>query len=317
MMKPLIIYHADCTDGYGAAFAAWLKFGDDADYFPAHYGKCETPDAMANYLPEYQFRPVYVIDFSFPRSVMEVLMREASSLIWLDHHATSFRDWCGATYLDKNDKYASSVVIAGELAPRILVELDNCRSGALIAWHHFHPEKPVPRLFAHIDDYDRWVFRLPNTKEISLALSSYAPWSFEQWSDMVVSLGTAEERETPMYQLVIAEGQALLRMQEALVRSVMVDAVPCLLPGCDTPGLAVTCPMLLANDVGAALAQQCGTYAMCWYQRGDGSLKVSLRSAGTVDVSRIAEVQGGGGHPGAAGFTTQPRQLGQWLSPYR
>ena len=28
-MKPLVIYHANCADGFGAAFAAWLKFGDD------------------------------------------------------------------------------------------------------------------------------------------------------------------------------------------------------------------------------------------------------------------------------------------------
>ena len=27
-MKPLVIYHANCADGFGAAFAAWLKLGD-------------------------------------------------------------------------------------------------------------------------------------------------------------------------------------------------------------------------------------------------------------------------------------------------
>ena len=26
-MKPLIIYHAHCADGFGAAYAAWCKFG--------------------------------------------------------------------------------------------------------------------------------------------------------------------------------------------------------------------------------------------------------------------------------------------------
>ena len=28
MTKPLVIYHANCADGFGAAFAAWLKLGD-------------------------------------------------------------------------------------------------------------------------------------------------------------------------------------------------------------------------------------------------------------------------------------------------
>jgi phosphoesterase RecJ-like protein len=36
----------------------------------------------------------------------------------------------------------------------------------------------------------------------------------------------------------------------------------------------------------------------------DGSVKVSLRSVGTVDVQRIACAQGGGGHRFAAGFTS-------------
>ena len=38
-MKPLVIYHANCADGFGAAFAAWLKFGDEAEYQAAQYGK--------------------------------------------------------------------------------------------------------------------------------------------------------------------------------------------------------------------------------------------------------------------------------------
>ena len=37
----------------------------------------------------------------------------------------------------------------------------------------------------------------------------------------------------------------------------------------------------------------------------DGSVRVSLRSLGSVDVRRIAEAHGGGGHRYAAGFTSE------------
>ena len=37
----------------------------------------------------------------------------------------------------------------------------------------------------------------------------------------------------------------------------------------------------------------------------DGSIKVSLRSVGAVDVCRIATANGGGGHRFAAGFTSR------------
>ena len=37
----------------------------------------------------------------------------------------------------------------------------------------------------------------------------------------------------------------------------------------------------------------------------DGTVRVSLRSLGDVDVRRIAEAHGGGGHRFAAGFTSE------------
>ena len=41
----------------------------------------------------------------------------------------------------------------------------------------------------------------------------------------------------------------------------------------------------------------------CLLREGDGVVKVSLRGKGDVDVSRIAALFGGGGHPNAAGCT--------------
>ena len=39
-------------------------------------------------------------------------------------------------------------------------------------------------------------------------------------------------------------------------------------------------------------------------EEADGSVRVSLRSLGEVDVRMIAEVEGGGGHRFAAGFSS-------------
>lgn len=84
-MKPLVIYHANCTDGFGAAFAAWLKLGDSAEYLPIEHGK--------NFLTEYAGstvnREIYILDFSLPREVMGWLFQRAKRIVWLDHHATS------------------------------------------------------------------------------------------------------------------------------------------------------------------------------------------------------------------------------------
>lgn len=82
MSKPLVIYHASCADGFGAAFSCWLKLGDEAEYVPMQYGDIDTH-------LEYTGREVFILDFSFPREVMDHFFANAKRVVWLDHHASS------------------------------------------------------------------------------------------------------------------------------------------------------------------------------------------------------------------------------------
>src|SRR6218665_2371586 len=59
---PLILYHGrNCPDGFGAALAAWLYYGDSAQYLGLDHGEIHTVDD----LPPVQGRAVYILDFSF------------------------------------------------------------------------------------------------------------------------------------------------------------------------------------------------------------------------------------------------------------
>lgn len=84
-MKSLVIYHANCADGFGAAFAAWLKLGDEAEYLPMDYNQIKN----ANDLPSVKGREVYILDFSLPLDIMLYILAESSKLVWLDHHISS------------------------------------------------------------------------------------------------------------------------------------------------------------------------------------------------------------------------------------
>jgi len=79
-MKIYVLYHSNCYDGFGAAYAAWKKFGDSAEYIPVSYGY--PPPKLDN--PEI----IYVVDFSFPIEDMERLASKAE-LVVLDHHKTA------------------------------------------------------------------------------------------------------------------------------------------------------------------------------------------------------------------------------------
>lgn len=326
-MKPLVIYHTHCADGFGAAFAAWLKFGDEAEYVPFKYNKGINQDKVLG-------REVYILDFSFPKDMMECTFEDAKKVVWLDHHKTAFEAW------DRNP--ACGYISNTETATIIL---DNNRSGAMIAWEYFHPDKEVPMLIKHIDDYDRWQFKLEGTKEFNKALWSYAPWSFEQWKDMFLFNDLKESFKVPMYD----EGAVILRAHDANVQAVVAGAArKCAIPrpfefeysksgkitilDSNMPkasrtvedkndnvqheyldGIAANCPPHLSSDVGHQLANQSGTYGLLWSINKEGKCVCSLRSNGDYDVSAIAKVFGGGGHKNAAGFEVDIQTLLGWV----
>lgn len=64
---PLVIYHANCWDGFCAAWVARKALGA-IEAVPAQYG--QPP-------PEVADRVVYVLDFSYPRDVMADLATRA------------------------------------------------------------------------------------------------------------------------------------------------------------------------------------------------------------------------------------------------
>lgn len=316
MTKPLVIYHADCADGFGAAFAAWLKFGYEAEYLPMQYG--QDYSKSENTFPV-EDREIYILDFSFPRKVMDVLFARAKRVVWLDHHRTAFEMWC-----DDGERIRCEQSNGNDE-----VLLDNNKSGALLAWEYFHPGTEVPMLIQHIDDRDRWQFKLEGSKELHAALASLKPWSFEQWREKFWSpytgaAGYHEEELLMLYQ----EGAAILRAQDAAVVQAVKHARKCMIdvgddkafpawddPSVDLrwfPGLAVSCP-LHQSEIGHELAKLSDTFGLIWYMAADGRINCSLRSNGDYDVSAIAKAFGGGGHKNAAGFQTDVETLTEWL----
>ena len=98
-MKPVIIYHDSCADGFGAAFAAWLKFGKEAIYIPCQHGngKPATVAEMNSLLAKHDVPnadkdvQLFILDFSFDKPVMDWLFDVMGHIVWLDHHKSAKR----------------------------------------------------------------------------------------------------------------------------------------------------------------------------------------------------------------------------------
>ena len=147
----VVLYHAECMDGFGAAWALWKRF-PNARYVPVKHG-LPCPGDLANL-------HVVMVDFSYDRETVQQLHKQAASLHILDHHITA----------------------QGALSDLPFAHFDMNRSGAVLAWDWVHGE-PVPWLLQYVQDKDLWHWNLESSREISAALSSY-PFDFLVWDQL-------------------------------------------------------------------------------------------------------------------------------------
>lgn len=274
MSNILVIYHGNCDDGFGAAYAAWKKFGDQAEYFPGIYGE-DAPDVTG--------KIVYMLDFSYKREVLERMSEQAADIVILDHHKSAKEDL---------EPLIQNGTVKGQF--------DMTRSGAMMAWVYFHPGQYIPRLIAYIQDRDLWQHRLKSSREVSIALRSY-PKEFDVWSDLMADRRTGELME---------EGRHVLRAHDMTVQSIASNHYLVDFGGCEV--LIANCPWAFASDVGAELAKD-RPYSITFTRETD-VVRVSLRSSGDYDVSELALAYGGGGHANAAGFTLSASKPCPWFA---
>lgn len=274
-------YHDNCYDGFGAAWAAWLRFGDKAAYVPVKYGS-PHPDVTGT-------GQLYILDFSYPSETLKKLHEQVPHIALLDHHKTAEQDLAEFFHSPALPEHLK-IVPNG-----IFVHFDIEESGATLAFEYFRHD-PGPRLrFADLlRDRDLWQFKMEGSKQFHAALRSY-PFDFQTWSDIAFS----------QYQIhkLIADGWAILRHQDQMVK-IMCDQVTWVtLAGHVVPCVNATCYF---SEVGEALCQRFPDAAFSAYylDRADGKRQWGLRSRNGFDCSTIAKQYGGGGHPGAAGFIT-------------
>ena len=269
LASPLVVYHGNCPDGFGAALAAHLVLGDRAEYLPGTFAPEEA-------LPPAQGRDVYILDYSYPRAAMDQLAAQASSLTLLDHHATAADNLLGW-----------KPVCCGK------VHLVMDKSGAVLAWEHFHPNVPVPRLFLHIQDRDLWTWQLPDSAAF-LAWLDQQPRTFQAWT-RILRMTEAE------YAQAVQTGLALVADFDANCQQLAQAGQPIWLAG--IPGRQVSASREFVSHVGQLLAEQSGTFGLVWFEE-NGMACCSLRSVKNsgFNVEQLARRFGGGGHKAAAGF---------------
>jgi hypothetical protein len=266
-LKPLVIYHSPCADGFSAAWCFHHKDPQGYDFYPAQHG---------NPPPIVLGRDVYIVDFSYPADTLLMMAAEARSIHVWDHHKSAQADLEGRRE---------------ELAKHgVLIEFDMNRSGAGLTWDMLFPRDARPVMLNYIEDRDLWRFALPGSKAVGDYVFSN-PYLFETWDTLMMATKVED---------AIAGGIVLRRAKDKeLAEMLPILRGHALIAGHVVP--AVNLPYVYASDAGHILCEG-QAFAAVWTQSAD-LVTVSLRSTDAgLDVSKIAKYYGGGGHRNAAGF---------------
>lgn len=292
MGKVVVYYHANCNDGYTAAWVAWKKFGEDCILSPFTYG-----EPQATY-PGQAIDHIYYLDCSATQESYEHVSKvhQYAPVTVLDHHLTALR-----RYTDD-----PSVEAIQKTDGMLKVIIDMNKSGASLAWNYFFTGDPTPPLVAYVEDYDLWRFKKQATAAVAkyLTIIEFSP---KAWESVNLRLARDGVDAGDLYR----QGEAIVRFEQKIANKLAEKAEAITID--DQPGWLVAAPGLLASVVGNTLATET-EFGACWTVKDSQHVLLSLRSIGDIDVSAIAKRYGGGGHRNAAGCTVSYEEMMSWLS---
>ncbi len=266
-----------CPDGFAAALAFYMKYGDSAEYIPVLHQE-PPPDLGPT-------DSVYIVDFSYPREILERLKSQVQFLYVLDHHKTAEEALRGLDYC----------------------HFDMSKSGAMLAWEHVHAGIPAPALFAYVQDRDLWHWTLDRAKAVCEGLDSI-PKAFPAWAEL------AQLDDRTFVNAMAEKGEPLLAIKQERIETLF--QLMCRMNiGHPHPDASIPIDAVFGTEADSDLTSDLCNYIiekthvpMAAYVYGrqlsfqQTEYHWSLRSKGNMDVCEIAKSFGGGGHKNAAGF---------------
>lgn len=280
-----VIYHDKCQDGSSAAMCSQLTYSCSKVYLPLLHNNIDT-DLNENAIRD---KNVLVLDFSFKKDKFEHLRSIVNKIMILDHHESAMKDL--------------------ENVPGCFFHMKH--SGAVLAWYYFTYDpnekhlREIPRFLRYIEDRDIWRWSERSFSEpMHYGLNIENPFFTEYKKyidndsevDRLIEIGKEVMEENHKYYAKHAQEAREMRYTWL------------------SKTYKVMCLEMKKFHLLSELAEYIYTttkadFTLIWVKTSNTtdvdniSYKLSFRAPkeNDVNVAKIAEKYGGGGHPKAAG----------------
>lgn len=275
-------FHHDDADGRssGAIVAMHEDNYDPANFFEVDYIQKLPIDKIG------KDEKVYFVDYSFSVNTADVLrdiLKITKNVIWIDHHNSS---------LKMIGKYPEFKSIKGIIREGI--------SGAALTYMYLYGESydNIPLFLKYVSDFDCWHLTMPNIMEFKYGFECY---DYSALSDFWVRLmehdsGTSND----FLDKIIEKGKIAKQYCENIYRSVRDKGAY------EAKVEGYRACIINRDGFSDLFGEKMKEYDICirWNYTGKKYSYSIYSSNPKIDVSKIAEKYGGGGHKGAAGMSS-------------
>jgi hypothetical protein len=293
MTQAVCIYHIADLDGHCAG-AIVRTANPDVEMIGMDYGQ-EPP------WERLEGRNVIMVDFSLePWSNMVKLYEVANHFIWIDHHESAIRNY-------RLHEEAGGNVFQYVLDPRM--------AACELAWEFFFPKRPMPKAVKLLGRYDVWDHEaMADVLAFQYGMQSAVTDPAENmkvWEMFFAEVGTDRPKASVARRamsMTVLRGNGILEYEYEQDRR-HAAAIVFEMEFAGHRWLAANIPFKSPRFFKSVADP--GRYpGMIMFSFHGKHWKVALRSK-SIDVSKVAESYGGGGHEGAASFicATLPFEL--------
>lgn len=284
----VVSHGPNCLDGVTAAVAV-TRYHEGAEVQPHFAGNSEIDDVLTGIsATPGRETELWITDISWRRPETDRHLRDLAAagvaIYWIDHHRTALaRVQAGQVDVPFADRVLSEEYAASRLTYEYLAKRLQAEGRSLPRF------AALERLVAMADDNDRWLHRIPGSRELAWTVRALEADAYREL------LAMDDLTYTPRMEEALARARAEIdasfatanasRIERSLGDLTLVVAV------CDGH----------PSEIADAWGRERTNTVFALYDAK--SLGVSLRRSPdcTVDLSRVAAALGGGGHAAAAG----------------